>query len=416
MHWLVIVSLSAAPAQPLKFQQAIERALQNNPALEVARQDTARAWALMEQTRSASLPTLSINGSYTRLDSDRVQTNPDGTTRILVPKDTLGGNATVAVPVVVPQRWAQWWRASLAAKAQEATNDDVRRQVALLAARTWLSVLGQKRVLEAAEHARDTAKAHLDYATQRRAGGVGNRLDETRAAQELSVSLTQLDNAAAQLVRLQEALGVVVASDLPLDAAVEEPDLNAPVSLDAALKSSDERLDVRAALERRDAARKATQVDFTDYLPLIALVAQPFVQNPPALTTPQLGWQAQAVLTLPLYDGGLRYGQQSERRALAHSADAQVDATLRQARSEVRGAFDVVRHADDALKAARDAAKSARESLDLSNLAYAAGSVTNLEVTDAERRARDAETAMAVAEDASRQARLDLLAAAGRFP
>ena len=38
------------------------------------------------------------------------------------------------------------------------------------------------------------------------------------------------------------------------------------------------------------------------------------------------------------------------------------------------------------------------------------------EVIDAERQARDAETQAAIAEDTARQARLDLLAASGRFP
>jgi hypothetical protein len=37
-------------------------------------------------------------------------------------------------------------------------------------------------------------------------------------------------------------------------------------------------------------------------------------------------------------------------------------------------------------------------------------------VIDAERTARDAETAVAVAEDGARQARLDMLAATGRLP
>jgi hypothetical protein len=37
-------------------------------------------------------------------------------------------------------------------------------------------------------------------------------------------------------------------------------------------------------------------------------------------------------------------------------------------------------------------------------------------VIDAERRARDPETQEAVAEDAAREARLDLLAATGKFP
>jgi outer membrane protein TolC len=50
------------------------------------------------------------------------------------------------------------------------------------------------------------------------------------------------------------------------------------------------------------------------------------------------------------------------------------------------------------------------------NLAYHAGATTNIEVIDAERRARDADSAVIIAEDNVRQARLDLLVAAGQFP
>ena len=57
-----------------------------------------------------------------------------------------------------------------------------------------------------------------------------------------------------------------------------------------------------------------------------------------------------------------------------------------------------------------------RLALRLSELAYRAGATSNLEVIDAERASRDADTAAAIAEDAARQARLDLLAASGRFP
>ena len=58
----------------------------------------------------------------------------------------------------------------------------------------------------------------------------------------------------------------------------------------------------------------------------------------------------------------------------------------------------------------------AKDALDLANLAYSAGATTNLEVIDAERAARDADTAAEVAADNARQARLDMLASVGRFP
>ena len=54
--------------------------------------------------------------------------------------------------------------------------------------------------------------------------------------------------------------------------------------------------------------------------------------------------------------------------------------------------------------------------VELSTLAYRAGATTNLEVVDAERRARDAAIVATQAEDTARQAHLDLLIAGGQFP
>jgi len=65
---------------------------------------------------------------------------------------------------------------------------------------------------------------------------------------------------------------------------------------------------------------------------------------------------------------------------------------------------------------ARRAAAQAHEALDIVNLSYGAGASTSLDVLDAQRRARDADTAAATAEDAARQARLDYLQGSGIFP
>ncbi|HKU42267.1 MAG TPA: TolC family protein, partial [Polyangiales bacterium] len=84
--------------------------------------------------------------------------------------------------------------------------------------------------------------------------------------------------------------------------------------------------------------------------------------------------------------------------------------------SEVRVAFELARRADAGLRAASRAAELAGKALQMAMEAYRAGASTDIEVLDAERRARDAETGAVVAEDAARQARLDLLAASGRWP
>ena len=96
--------------------------------------------------------------------------------------------------------------------------------------------------------------------------------------------------------------------------------------------------------------------------------------------------------------------------AMLQESRAQLEAILRQVSVEVRTAFRVV--ANSAQAAATAATTAAR----FADKAYRAGATTNLEVVDAERRARDAESQVALAEDASRQARLDLLLATGAFP
>lgn len=409
---ILAVLLSAAPPQPIGFSDAVQRALVHHPAMRVAEQDAARALAQLEQARAPSLPTLGANGTFTRLDDDRLRSGI-----LVASKEQLSANLQVSVPLVNTPRWAQWYRASKTADAARATADEVKRQVALGAARAWLAVLAQRRVVVAATTACDAAKAHLDYAHQRFAGGVGTRIDELRAAQEFSVSTTQLETALGALVRAQEALGVLAGSNEPLDTLAEEPDFTAPTGVEQALRDVESaRLDVRAAQVRKDTAVAATRTDWMDYLPLLSAVFQPFYQNPPSLTQPLTGWQLNLVLQLPLYEGGLRYGQAKERRANATSADAQLEASLRQARSEVRSAFQQVTHADAAMQSARQASKQAAEALELANVAYRAGATTNLEVIDAERRARDAEVQAVLAEDGARQARLDLLLASGSFP
>jgi len=54
--------------------------------------------------------------------------------------------------------------------------------------------------------------------------------------------------------------------------------------------------------------------------------------------------------------------------------------------------------------------------LRVTTAAFEAGASTNIEVIDAERSARDAETAVTVADDAVRRSQLDVLVAIGRFP
>ncbi len=317
------------------------------------------------------------------------------------------------MPLVAPVAWAQAWHAADNRHIAEVSAVDVRRQLAVVVARTYLTVMAQHRVITANENARNTAQAHYDYAHTRLLGGIGRSIDEVRAEQELRTNEVAVEGAYAALVHAKEALGVLVAADGAID-SVDDVTFAQPQSLGAALTDArTQRSDIKALETRLGANERLVKDDWVYYAPILSAVGEPFYQHG---LQPRTGWQAQLILTLPLYDGGLRTGIARERDALVRRIARQPRVALRQAQSDVRAAFDAMVHADKALVAARAAADLARRALELANLAYRGGATTNLEVIDAARASHAADTSAAQAEDLARQARLDLLAASGRFP
>ncbi len=398
-------------AEAITLEQAVARALARNPTVATAVAEVHRAEGLLAEARSASLPTVTGNAAYTRLDSDRIAGGA-----VFLNANEFGANVMVSVPLAVPAHWAQWSHASESRDIARLSVNDVRRQVAIATARAALTVLATHHAEDALRLARDNARGHYAFAHGRLTAGVGNRLDDVRSAQELATTESQVQSAVTSTLRAREALGVLAGGETPLD-VIDPPVLPSADSLattDDALVTH--RADLRVLSARISAADHVRRDTWTEYLPYLYGVLQPFYQNAPTPTMRLTGLQASLVLTVPFYDGGNREGEAVERSALARESRLALEDALRQAHSDVRAAFAAVRLADASLTAAREASALAAEALDLATTAYRAGATTNLEVIDAERQARDAAVAVAVAEDAAREARLDLLVAAGRFP
>ena len=391
--------------EPVKvtWQQAIQRVLERNPSAIVATQEIERAGALVRQARAGWLPTLSANGNLAHADAD--------STKITV----KGVNLQLTVPIVAPIAWMNDSHAGDNREIARSSAADIGRQLAAAVGRAYLAVLLQHRQVEVADRARDTALAHYDYAHTRLEHGIGNGVDDARAEQQLRTTEVQLQNARSALVHAQSALAILLSEATLVDVA-EEVALAAPPTVEQAMAAADgQRSDVRVAQARRLATEHLRRDDWVYYAPTLLAQAQAFDQTKTPLQLGE-GWQAALVLSIPLFDGGFRYGVQRERRALDEEARVQLDALLRQVSVEVQAAFAVLRTADESLASARAAVTAALRAATLADKSYRAGASTNIEVIDAERQARDAESQAALAEDGARQARLDLLVATGAFP
>jgi outer membrane protein TolC len=410
---LVLVATRAFAQTPViptvEFDQAIQRAIANNPTVAQAATSITRANLLVQQARAVTLPTASARVANVTLNSEvgfnGLITQPQN-------QSTISGDVTV--PVLDLARWAAVSQARDQVKVAELSTDATRRDIAIAAAEAYLTVVVTRRQVDVDQRALDNARAHLDYAQRRLQAGGGSRLNELRAASSESTAELRVENSRLALRRAQEALGVLIVADGPVDAGAE-PVFDAP----AVVNEQDwvqARADVRVQQATQSAAERVVRDSWRDWVGAASASFDPQYVAPKGLFQPSKTWRLTVSFAQPIFEGGQRKAARQLRELQVEQTKLALSNVMLQARSEVRVAQEAVGSAVRALESARLAATQADDVLGITTAAFQVGATTNIEVIDAQRSARDAETTAALAEDALRRARLDLLIAIGRFP
>ena len=214
--------------ESVTLEQAVERALKNNPTVAQAAQGILRAEALLQQARAVTLP--NVNASFTGLLNSTERRFDDVVTS---PRMQGTFSASASMPILAAASWAARNQARDQVEVANLSTADVRTNIAVATAQAYLAIIAAKRQVDVSLRARETSLAHLDYARRRLEAGAGTRLNELRAAQEVSSNEARLE--VTQLgVRIgQEALGVLMAANGPVDAA-SEPNFEVPAVIDEA--------------------------------------------------------------------------------------------------------------------------------------------------------------------------------------
>ncbi|PYR00564.1 MAG: hypothetical protein DMF97_09270 [Acidobacteria bacterium] len=394
-----LLAQTPVPVERVTFEEGISRAIARNPSTAIASAGILRAEALLTEARSATRRGVEFDGAT------------------VTPRNQATASLEARMPLYAPARWARRAQSEDGKRVAEANAADVKRQTAFAAADAYLTIIARRRVVEANERARDVARAHFDLAHQLQERGTGSRLNELRAQQEWSLDEGLVESARLSLYRAQEALGILLVGDGPVD-AMDEPALDLPADAIASTPNPQGfwRPDLRLYAAQQHAAERVLRDSSKDALPFLEGVFQPSSTYPSQFFLPQNSWRFLLQMSVPLLDGGLRRGQRTERRAALDISQATLMSAMTTATSEVRAAREAVASAERGLASARAGADQARQVVDIVNISFRAGAATNIEVIDAERRARDADTTVAVAEDTLRRGRLELLTALGRFP
>jgi outer membrane protein TolC len=400
-----------APAEKVTFDQAIDRAVRNNPTVAAAAAGILQAEGLLKQARAATL--FQLNGAVTTTTLN-TGVSFDGT--VVTPRNSVTANLTADMPVLAAAAWARRTQAEDTRRVAELGTDEARRQVSLSTADAYLTVIASHRVVQSAVRARDVAKAHADLADQLEQKGSGSHLNTLRAAQQLSLDEQLLEQARLALYQAQEALGVLIVAPGPVDTD-GEPTFETPADVTpqpGTLLAS--RRDLKLFSAQTQAAERVLHDSSKDYWPRLDAVFQPSTMYPSQFFAPRNSWRFLLQGSIPIFDSGTRAGLKIERQAAVDQARATLEGATTQAASEVRAARVAIDSGARSLASAQRAADQAQQVVNITNISFRAGASTNIEVIDAERSARDADYAAAQAEDTLRRAKLDLLIALGQFP
>jgi outer membrane protein TolC len=409
----VLRAQTPGPAmERLTFDEAVQRALKNNPTIAEAAQAVLRAEGLLQQARAATLLNIGALITNLQLNTGRIFSGA-----VVQPRNQTTFLVEFTQPVLAAARWAAASQARDQVNVANLSTADVRTQIALAAGQAYLAIIDARSQLEVNQRARDVAQDHLDYARRRLAEGAGTRLNELRAAQEVTNDEARVEVAALAIRRAQEALGVLVAANRPVDAsAVPMFEIPSEAEINDENAWMAMRSDVRLATATERALNRVWRDSFKDYIPTVFASFDPSALVPSSIFTAARGWRLNIAVAVPIFDSGERRGVAKVRESAAHAARFDLVNVQIEAHSEVRVDLESVQSLERALTSQRLSAQQAQEVVTITQAAFEAGASTNIEVVDAQRVSRDAATAVALAESAVRRARLDLLKALGRFP
>lgn len=429
MHSILLLSLIALAPQDtarLTVTTAIDRALATHPAVAVARANVDVAAAEVGQSRSAWLPTVSLDGSVSRFEKPMIVWPLHGLDLRHPPAfDTELSQASLGAAYTLfdfGARSAKVKAAEASRGAADATLSAAEQQLTARTVVAYLRVLTARGVLAAEDQRVGALRAELARARQRFAAGKAARLDTLRAAAELASATAErvssdasVEVAEHDLARLiNTAYDAVRASPLAavhLARAAEDD----PLTRSALVAQADAaNADVQVAAQRARAASASVGAAKAGRLPQFQATSA--IVDRSNITGRWLSeWQMGLGMSWPLFTGGARERAVDRAEAAARAAREQLRLTRLSAEQQVddaRAAYDASRVRVTALDAA---AEQAAEVARITALARDVGDGTQTDYLIAEANLFRARSALVQARHGVIAARVELARVLGQL-
>jgi outer membrane protein len=394
------------------IDQAVSRALANQPLIEQAQAAVEAARARVGEANSSYFPFVSGNASYNRLSDQSFAISS------LLPTSTLQQLGITIPPNIAPllnsplalvpvnmwdfsvglnqvifqfgKRGVQVKLAETGVSAAQIGVEQIRMSLAFQAAQGFYSVLFLMDQVSAVDEQLANLQEHLAAVQAKAQAGQATKYDELATQVRISTLQSQHIDARNQLNRqtiaLKQLLGIPQAAPLDMHgefSGAPEPSENEQTLLAAALAK---RPEVRQAVEAERAAELSRRLATMGGWPTVSGHATVGFKNGilPDINTPAFNWVAGVQVNVPIFEGFLisKQGEEAEKKLLA--ARENTLAVKRMVTTQVLQAMQDVQAGKDQVQTAETQLDQAKQMLDVVKLQYDLGMLSNLEYLDAQ--------------------------------
>lgn len=384
----------AGPAAALTLKDSIGIALQKNPSVLASQKKFEAARAKLSQAVGAFFPTISLDGSLSRNYTQPSSVVFNGqviTFGLNDPQTTKNLQASLSQPLFVAALVPGY---GLARKGADLAGQDLKNvslETAFNVTQSYFSVIKADRGVKLAQDSIEMANSHLKQVQAMVNAGVATRADLLRAEVQVANSDVAMTKAKNALELAKDAFNNALGNDLEQPVALEAEGFTGMAAnlpdyktlLEQALAN---RPDWQQYLLATDISRDNVRLAQTEYFPTVMLNAasgNQSIENP-LYSSSVNNWSITGAASWKLFDG---LGRENRIREAAANLDAQ-KATEEQVRNgvalEVRNAYLTLKSSLDTIGSSKKAVDSAEENYKVSDLRFASGAGTNLEVIDAQ--------------------------------
>lgn len=328
----------------------------------------------------------------------------------ITPQNQWDATFLLDVPLVDLAQYARYDQASHLSRAAElqkaAIDSDLERSVA----QAYYTFVGASALVDAAEKSLANAEENMAYVTSRNQLGVATDLDRETARANLE--RTKQDLADANLIAITAARNLETLSGLSPSRVEQYPvdDLHPESPLASWIKNTDTPFD-RVQQELLLAANSGKKAANRSLLPTLGASAQERISNATGFAGRVSSYTLQAVLSWRL-----DYTTYSNARAQSAASDAQKVRAERSRRTVEDAVFDAYHRVETSIiksSSARAQAEASEKAASLALERYKVGAITQLDVTQSQREAFQAQASRVKADADLALARIVLRLAAG---